>query len=244
MSLAENILQKQRDFEATGDFTSEEPIIVGELDPKIFTEAQLASPGGDEYRLLSAEGLIAPALTRFRRITGAHSAAAAGAAGVKVFRYETEVRAGIISSTHWTAGRGNDGKPARIIYPHIDDYFSMASLGYFGVTGQHMLHYPGEYTLNLEKLREEGYKVGKEIFKLWEKRTSYKSFAFEAGRACEDQLTDLYRQQVEKQGVEGVEAPSGLILVTDNHFLHSEGDHSKVVGSFRGLIRRLVVLLD
>jgi hypothetical protein len=244
MSLAEHIVEKQRVFEATGNFTSEQPTVVAELDVAVFTEAQAANIGSSAYRAIGIEDLKTPALTRFRRITGAHSTAAVRGTNLKAYREEPDLRAGIIGPLHWTlAGTEETIPDTRILGPHIDDYFLQASIAYFGTIGQPMLHYPGSYTLDLDRLREEGYEIGEEIFNLWQEKESYRAFAF-AARKCEGQLYDLYAQQVESQGIKPVESPSGLIVVTDDHFLHSEGDHSLAVGSFRGIVRRSVTLFE
>lgn len=241
MNLAEQILERQRVFEATGGFTSEDPNPVAELDVDIFTEAQAANIGSSAYRAIGVEGLKTPALTKFRRVTGAHSAAAARGTDIRVYREEPLFRAGVIGPLHWTlAGTTKTVPDTRILGPHIDDYFTVPALCYFGVIGQPMFHYPGNYTLDLGRLREEGHLIGEEIFRLWQERDSYKGFAYEA----RDQLSSIYATQIDSQGIKPVEAPCGLIMATDDHFLHSEGDHSQAVGEYRGLVRRIAPLFS
>jgi hypothetical protein len=250
MNLAEHIVSKQRAFEVTGNFISEQPVVVAPLSEEVFLEASSLDPETDSYRQIGVEGQTLPALTRFRRVTGGHSAAVLQGSGYDTFREEPLLRAGILGARHWTIdGTDPETIDRTITRPHIDDGFIEPSIGYFGIVGQSMLHFPGSYTVNMGRLRDEGFEVSDELLRFWKERENYRKFMFDATGISQSygfdrQIQDLYEQQIEAQSVAPVESPTDAVFMVDNQFLHSENDHKLAVGEFRGWISRLVEIID
>lgn len=244
MNLFEHAERKHMIFQQTGSFTSEPPLTVAALPEGIFAEVDALNPDVNDYRPIAVELLAIPGITKFRRVTGGHSAAIARGTLATVSRDEPTVRAGKINAYHWSVKGDGDGNPTTsVMRPHIDDSFSVPGITYFGVLGLAMLYHPGSFTLDMERLLDEGLNVSPQLFRAWEKRRSYSSFAQIAGRDyfnLANDLRDVYAQQIEAQEISAVEAPVNEILVVDNQFLHCEPNLQRVVGAQRGIIRRFV----
>lgn len=241
MMLFEECANKQRVFEQTGEFTSAHPTVVAPLGPEVFLDADMLEPDIDRYRPIAIETLVFGSLTHFRRVTGGHSGSMVRGTPERVIREEPTIRAGVIGRNHWSTSKATGGEPTTdVMRPHIDDSFLCAALTYFAVVGQPLLHYPGTYTLDLGRLRDQGIRTSERLLELWRSRDNYRVFAQTLSRDDDlrHELLDLFAVQVGLKAVTPVEAPVDCIFVVDNHFLHSENDQTLAAGSFRGIIRQ------